>query len=94
MRMTATMDRVPLWRPCFSFINSQSRFGWHNLRHSLADFLAGEVDVAVTMKMLHHKRLSTTAEAYTHHASDKQQAAPGLFLEVIKRAIPASKALQ
>lgn len=73
---------------------SAKRFGWHNLRHSLASFLCGVVDVAVTMKTLHHKRISTTTELYTHHVSEKQQVAQGLFLNAIRQAIPASKSLQ
>ncbi len=47
---------------------SSKRFGWHNLRHSLADFLAGEVDVAVKMKMLRHKRLATDQEIYAQQS--------------------------
>jgi len=47
----------------------KGRFGWHNLRHSLATFLAGKVDSTVTMKMLCHKKLSTTTEIYTHAVS-------------------------
>jgi integrase len=62
---------------------SSKRFGWHNLRHSLAEFLAGEVDPAVTMKVLRHRRISTTMERYTHRISDKQKAAQGLFLDAI-----------
>lgn len=73
---------------------SSKRFGWHNLRHSLATFLAGEVDVAVTMKMLRHKRLPTTMEYYTHRVSSKQQAAQGLFLNAIKMVKPDSGAIQ
>jgi hypothetical protein len=53
------------------------------LRLSLAEFLAGEVDPVVTMKMLQHKRLATTAEIYIHHVTKKQQAAQGLFLKAI-----------
>lgn len=59
------------------------RFGWHNLRHSLAEFLAGEVDPVVTMKTLRHKRLSTTTERYTHRITEKQHQAQGLFLKAI-----------
>jgi hypothetical protein len=53
------------------------------LRHSLAEFLAGEVDPVVTMKILRHIRLATTAEIYIHHVTKKQQAAQGLFLKAI-----------
>jgi integrase len=73
---------------------SSKRFGWHNLRHSLATFLAGEVDVAVTMKTLRHKRLPTTMEYYNHRVNSKQQAAQGLFLDAIKMVKPDSGAIQ
>ena len=48
------------------------RFGWQNVRHSLATFLAGEVDSSVTMKMRRHKKLSTTLEVYSHSVNSKQ----------------------
>jgi integrase len=69
----------------------RGRFGWHNLRHSLATFLAGQVDPAVTMKVLRHKRLATTLEVYSHQVSGQQQAAQGLYLEAIKKLSPASE---
>src|ERR1019366_6471285 len=63
---------------------SSKRFGWHNLRHSLATFLAGLVDPAVTMKILRHRRLSTTLEIYTHRSQEKQLGAQGLFVKELK----------
>lgn len=63
------------------------RFGWHNLRHSLSTFLAGQVDPAVTMKSLRHKRLATTLELYTH-AGDAQVKAQELFLRAIGMGKP------
>jgi integrase len=62
---------------------SSKRFGWDNLRHSLAEFLAGEVDPALTMKTLRHKKIATTMERYTHRITSKQQAAQGLYLKAI-----------
>jgi integrase len=53
---------------------TSKRFGWHNLRHSLATFLSGDVDPAVTMKVLRHKRLASTMEIYTHRVTNQQQA--------------------
>jgi integrase len=73
---------------------SSKRFGWHNLRHSLATFLSGQVDVSVTMNMLRHKRLPTTMEYYNHRVNSKQQAAQGLFLDAIKMVKPTSGAIQ
>lgn len=73
---------------------SCKRFGWHNLRHSLATFLAAKVEPAVTMKALRHKRLATTMELYEHQVNSQQQAAQGLFLEAIKKLKPASGSVQ
>jgi integrase len=70
---------------------TSKRFGWHNLRHSLATFLSGEVDPAVTMKMLRHRRLATTMEIYSHRVNSQQQAAQGLYLSAIGDAFPASE---
>ncbi len=63
---------------------SRKRFGWHNLRHSLATFLAGRVDAAITMKILRHRRLSTTLEIYTHRSQEKQLSAQGLYVKELK----------
>jgi len=62
------------------------RFGWHNLRHSLATFLSGQVDPSVTMQTLRHKRLSTTMEHYTHQVTSQRQRPQGLYLVAIKKA--------
>lgn len=68
---------------------SSKRFGWHNLRHSLAEFLAGKVDAVVTMKLLRHKRLATAAERYQHKVTSKQRHAQGLFLKAIGKTGPS-----
>jgi integrase len=73
---------------------SSKRFGWHNLRHSLATFLAGQVDSSVVMKTLRHKRLATTMEIYSHRVNSTQMDAQGLYLEAIKKAKPATEAVQ
>lgn len=70
--------------------DTSTRFGWHSLRHSLAEFFADNgVDPAVTMKTLRHKKLSTTLEIYTHRVQNSQIAAQGKFLEAIKVATEA-----
>jgi hypothetical protein len=61
---------------------STKRFGWHNLRHSLATFLAGEVDPTVIVKTLRNKR-ETMMKYYIHRVNAKQQAAQGIFLTAI-----------
>jgi len=62
----------------------KGRFGWHNLRHSLATFLgAAEVHPSVVQSMLRHKKLATTMEIYTHGVNSAQIAAQGKFLKAI-----------
>lgn len=62
-----------------------SRFGWHNLRHSLATFLGGaNVNPSVIQKMLRQAKPQTTAR-YIHSVKDRQLEAQGLFLKAIKQ---------
>lgn len=62
----------------------KGRFGWHNLRHSLATFFgANKVNLPVIQSILRHAKPSTTAK-YVHGVSDVQMAAQGTFLEAIK----------
>ena len=62
----------------------KGRFGWHNLRHSLATFLgAAEVHPAVTQSILRHKKLATTMEIYTHGVTSAQADAQTKFLTAI-----------
>jgi site-specific recombinase XerD len=45
------------------------RFGFHNLRHSLASFLVRNgTDVKAAQKMLRHSDVSTTLGIYAHSA--------------------------
>ena len=69
----------------------KGRFGWHNMRHSLATFLAGEVDSSVTMKMLRHKKLSTTLEIYSHSVNSKQGEAQQKYLSAIGLQLVSGK---
>jgi site-specific recombinase XerD len=63
-----------------------TRFGWHNLRHSLATFFGSkEVPVTVIQKTLRQKKLEMTLR-YTHAVNSQQVAAQGMFLEAIKLA--------
>jgi integrase len=58
----------------------QGRFGWHNLRHSLATFLAAhEVNLPVIQSVLRHAKPTTTA-VYTHRVDTAQLNARGSFL--------------
>lgn len=54
-----------------------SRFGWHNLRHSLATFFgSNDVHPSVIQTVLRHTRQQTTSR-YIHSVNDKQLEAQG-----------------
>jgi integrase len=62
----------------------KSRFGWHNLRHSLATFFgSNDVHPSVIQTMLRHSKQQTTLR-YIHAVNDKQLEAQGLYLDAIK----------
>lgn len=62
----------------------KGRFGWHNLRHSLATyFAAAEVPLAMIQSILRHSKPSTTA-VYMHRVNSAQIEAQGQFLEAIR----------
>lgn len=62
----------------------RGRFGWHNLRHSFATFLASnEVSLAVIQGMMRHAKPATTAR-YLHRVNSAQMAAQEKFLQAIK----------
>lgn len=64
----------------------KGRFGWHNLRHSLATFFASnDVNLPVIQSFLRHAKPSTTAK-YTHRVNAVQMAAQAKFLDAIKLA--------
>jgi integrase len=61
-----------------------SRFGWHNLRHSLATFFgSNDVHPSVIQTVLRHTKQQTTSR-YIHSVNDKQLEAQGLYLDAIK----------
>ena len=52
------------------------RFGFHNLRHSLASFLVRKgTDAKTVQRMLRHSDVSTTLGIYAHSMSDDRLAA-------------------
>jgi len=64
--------------------DDHSRFGWHNLRHSLATFFgSNEVHPSVIQTMLRHAKPQTTAR-YIHAVNVKQIEAQGKYLDAIK----------
>ena len=64
--------------------DDRSRFGWHNLRHSLATFFgSNEIPLSTIQSMLRHAKPATTAR-YIHAVNSKQVEAQGKYLEAIK----------
>lgn len=62
----------------------RGRFGWHNLRHSLATFFANRgVNLPVIQSALRHAKPTTTVR-YLHRVNSAQMAAQGEFLKAIK----------
>ena len=62
----------------------KGRFGWHNLRHSLATFFAAnDLNLPVIQSILRHSKPSTTALC-THRVNAAQVAAQAKFLDAIK----------
>jgi site-specific recombinase XerD len=54
------------------------RWGWHNLRHSPANWLVSEdVDVKTVFSILRHSNIKTTLGIYSHAVGSKQLAAQG-----------------
>ncbi len=68
----------------------KGRFGWHNLRHSLATFFAESgVNLPVIQAALRHAKPATTAK-YTHRVNAVQIKVQSKFLEAIKVAKTAA----
>ena len=60
------------------------RFGFHNLRHSLASFLVrGKTDPKTVPALLRHSDVKTTLQLYAHSVSDDRLAAQGQVLDAI-----------
>jgi site-specific recombinase XerD len=60
------------------------RFGYHNLRHSLASFLVrSKTDVKTVQALLRHSDVRTTLQLYAHSVSEDRLAAQGQVLSAI-----------
>jgi len=60
------------------------RFGFHNLRHSLASFLVRtKTDPKTVQALLRHSDVKTTLQLYAHSISEDLMAAQGQVLEAI-----------
>jgi integrase len=58
------------------------RFGLHNLRHSLSNWLVNKakIDPKTVQAILRHAKIQTTLDLYTQEDSDETRAAQGAFL--------------
>jgi integrase len=61
------------------------RFGLHNLRHSLSNWLvnAGKVQPKTVQGLLRHSKIQTTLDLYTQSDGDETRAAQGQFLNAV-----------
>jgi integrase len=66
-------------------IEKGQRFGLHNLRHSLSNWLVNKakVEPKTVQGILRHSRIQTTLDLYTQQDSDEARAAQGAFLNAI-----------
>jgi integrase len=60
------------------------RFGFHNLRHSLASFLVRrKTDPKTVQALLRHSDVKTTLQLYAHSVSEDRMTAQGTMLQAI-----------
>jgi len=66
-------------------IANGQRFGLHNLRHSLSNWLVnkGKVEPKTVQGLLRHSKIQTTLDLYTQEDSDETRAAQGSFLSAM-----------
>jgi integrase len=67
------------------------RFGFHNLRHSLSNWLVnkGKVGPKTVQSILRHSKIQTTLDLYTQGDHDEKLVAQGKFLEALSVEVPA-----
>jgi integrase len=63
-------------------LQPSQRFGLHNLRHSLSNWLVnkGKVQAKTVQGLLRHANIKTTLDLYTQEDNDETRAAQGAFL--------------
>jgi integrase len=66
-------------------IRDGQRFGLHNLRHSLSNWLVNKakVEPKTVQGILRHSKIQTTLDLYTQEDSDETRAAQGEFLSAV-----------
>jgi len=73
--------------------NDPRRFGFHNLRHSLASFLVRtKTDPKTVQALLRHSDVKTTLQLYAHSVSEDRMAAQAQILEAILKTPTSSSA--
>jgi len=71
------------------------RFGFHNLRHSLATFLVRrKTDPKTVQALLRHSDVKTTLQLYAHSVSEDRMTAQGTMLQAILGAGTAESGLR
>ncbi|HZP64229.1 MAG TPA: site-specific integrase [Terriglobales bacterium] len=66
-------------------IEDGQRFGLHNLRHSLSNWLVNKakIEPKTVQGILRHSKIQTTLDLYTQEDSDETRAAQGEFLNAL-----------
>ena len=66
-------------------IEDGQRFGLHNLRHSLSNWLVNKakIEPKTVQSILRHSKIQTTLDLYTQEDSDETRAAQGEFLNAV-----------
>jgi integrase len=74
-------------KPGILAAEDRRRFGFHNLRHSLASYLVTQTktDVKTVQSMLRHADISTTLDIYTHARSKDKLAAQNQVMEAMMK---------
>jgi len=67
------------------FLETGQRFGLHNLRHSLSNWLVNKAkaDPKTVQSLLRHSKIQTTLDLYTQEDSDETRSAQGEFLKAL-----------
>jgi integrase len=66
-------------------IEAGQRFGLHNLRHSLSNWLVNKAKIQpkTVQGILRHSKIQTTLDLYTQNDTDETRAAQGQFLSAV-----------
>jgi integrase len=66
-------------------IEAGQRFGLHNLRHSLSNWLVNKAKIQpkTVQGILRHAKIQTTLDLYTQNDGDETLAAQGQFLSAV-----------